>query len=150
MLRQIQFKFFQESEVYVMAVEVTSKSNLLSRTLQGNSIFSGLSGIVFIVAAGPLAAFLGLDAPLVLMIIGVSLLLYAVGLFQTATRKPISRSLALTAIILDVAWVAGSWLLLLTGWLPLTTEGKWAVAIVAEIVSVFAILQYIGLRRMVN
>lgn len=133
-----------------MAVEVTAKSNLLSRTLQGNGIFSGLSGIVFIVAAGPLATFLGLDAPLVLMIIGVSLLLYAVGLFQTAAREPLNRSFVVTTIVLDAAWVAGSWLLLLTGWLPLTTEGKWAVAIVAEIVSVFAILQYIGLRRMVK
>jgi hypothetical protein len=37
--------------------------------------------------------------------------------------------------------------ILFTGWVPLTTEGKWAVGLVAVIVAIFAELQFLGSRR---
>jgi hypothetical protein len=49
---------------------------------------------------------------------------------------------------LDALWVSGSVIILFTDLVPLTTVGYWAVAIVADIVAVLAILQYIGLRRL--
>ena len=125
-----------------------SKTNLLRHALQGNGIFSGVSGLAFILAAKPIAAFLGLDAPLVLAGLGVGLVLYAAGLFREGAREPLNRQFAVVAILLDLAWVVGSAVLLLTNWLPFTTAGSWAVAIVADVVAVFAILQFIGLRRL--
>jgi len=133
-----------------MATQIQSQqtgSSLLRRALQGNAVFSGLSGALFVVAATPLASFLGIDTPLVLMVLGVTLLLYAVALFRQAAQESINRQFTIAAILLDVAWVAGSIVLLLTGWVPFTTGGKWAVAIIADIVAVFAALQYFGLRR---
>jgi hypothetical protein len=119
---------------------------LLRRTLQANGIFSGLSGIRFIADAGPLASFLGLSA-LPLVVIGAVLLLHAAILLVKANREPVDPRLAWYAIIGDVAWVIGSVEILVTGWLPLTPAGWWAVAIVADIVAVFAILQFYELRR---
>jgi hypothetical protein len=55
--------------------------------------------------------------------------------------------MAWAVIELDVLWVIGSLILIFTSLVPLTTSGKWAVAITADIVTVCAILQYIGLRR---
>ena len=52
------------------------------------------------------------------------------------------------AVELDVVWVVGSAVLLVTKALPFTPVGVWAVAIVADIVAIFAIVQYLGLRRM--
>jgi hypothetical protein len=75
------------------------------------------------------------------------LILYAVGLWQIAARDPINRRLALTAAILDASWVIGSLVILLTGWLSLTASGKWGVAIVADLVSIFAGLQFYALRQ---
>lgn len=124
-----------------------TKSNLLSRVLQANGLFSGLSGIMLTFAAGPIATFLGLNSPMILVGIGIALILYAPALFYVAAQTPINRKLVMTAIILDVAWVIGSIDLLVTDWVPLTTVGWWAVAIVADIVAVFAIVQYYALRR---
>jgi hypothetical protein len=120
---------------------------LLRRTLQANGFFSGLSGILLIADAGPLASFLGLASALPLVVIGAVLLLHAAILLVKANREPVDPRLAWYAIIGDVAWVIGSVEILVTGWLPLTPAGWWAVAIVADIVAVFAILQFYELRR---
>ncbi len=53
----------------------------------------------------------------------------------------------MAVIVLDVAWVAGSALILLFDLVPLTTAGRWTIALLAEVVALFAILQTIGLRR---
>jgi hypothetical protein len=44
--------------------------------------------------------------------------------------------------IIDSAWVVGSVILLLSSWIPFTTEGKWAVGVVAVIVAMFASLEF--------
>jgi hypothetical protein len=46
---------------------------------------------------------------------------------------------------MDLAWVIGSYPLLLI--VPLSTGGKWVVGIVAEVVMIFAIAQWVGIRR---
>jgi hypothetical protein len=97
--------------------------------------------------AQPAAVFLGLEPAWVLAVIGVALLFYAAALFQTAAREPLNRQLAVTAIVMDAAWVVGSALILFTNWLPLTTAGWWAVAVVADVVAIFAALQFYGLRQ---
>lgn len=130
------------------AVTQNTRANLLRRALQANGIFSGLSGVVFTLAPGPIAAFLGLNAPLILMGLGVMLILYAISLLWTASQEPINRRSAIIAIDLDVAWVVGSYIILFTNWAPLTNAGWWAVAVVADIVTIFAIVQYVGLRRL--
>jgi hypothetical protein len=101
------------------------------------------------------AAFLGLEnAPIFGMsaatfiaILGVGLLLYAASLTLAAAQPTINLKFALGTVAANVAWVAASVIILLTGALPLTTAGSWAVLIVADIVLVFAIAQYVGLRR---
>ena len=125
----------------------STKSNLLSRVLQANGIFSGLSGMALTFAAGPLASFLGLNSPMILVSIGIVLILYAPTLFYVAAQTPANRKLVMTAIILDVAWAIASIDILVTDWIPLTNAGWWAVAIVADIVAVFAIVQFYALRR---
>jgi hypothetical protein len=55
---------------------------------------------------------------------------------------------AWAVILAEAAWVAGSLALLLSGIAPLTVMGKWLIAILADIVGIFAVLQYIGLQRL--
>jgi hypothetical protein len=47
--------------------------------------------------------------------------------------------------ILDAAWVIGSYPLLFV--VPFSTSGKWIVGIVAEVVMVVALMQWLGIRR---
>lgn len=127
--------------------QVEDRFNTLRRAIQGNGAFSLTSGLVLALGAKPIAAFMGLEATAVFIALGIVLLIYGVDLFWVASKVEIDRRLAWTAVILDIFWVAGSYVLLLAGWLPLTVAGKWTIILLAEVVSIFAIWQYIGLRR---
>ncbi len=120
---------------------------LLRRSLQANALFSGLSGLLFLVAGGPIASFLGGAVPWVISLLGLGLILYAVWLLMIARRPIPDRREVWIAIGLDAAWVLASAGLLIADLTPLTLPGKWAVGIVADLVAVFAVLQYYGLTR---
>ena len=124
---------------------IEDNTNFLRRALQANGTFSAVSGIVLIVAAEPISHLLGLSWPSMLIGIGAVLLVYAAGLFRNAFQQSISHVEVWVAVVLDGAWVVGSGLLILTGMLSVT--GNWLVALVADIVLVFAILQFYGLRK---
>ena len=128
-------------------VQATPKSRLLRQAIRGNGIFSAISGFSLVLAAKPLAAFMGLDWPLALTITGLILLPYAVLLLWATSQPNIDRNLAKTAVFMDALWVMGSVILLLTNWLELSVAGNWTVALLAEVVLTFAILQAVGLRR---
>ena len=119
-------------------------SNLLKNALRGNALFSGTSGLIALLAAQSLAAFTGIEPPIIFVVLGIVLILYAVDLWWIASRETINRRFAWAAIILDVLWVVGSIAILLFGWLPLTVAGSWTIALLAEVVAIFAVLQYIA------
>lgn len=126
------------------------KAQLLRSALLGNSIFCVLSGLDFALFSRPVADFLGLSSPTVILVLGVGLIAYALVVFIQARAQPLSLPFARFAIVADVLWVIGSAALIFTSMVAFTTAGKWAIAIIADIVLVFAILQYIGLRRITN
>ena len=120
---------------------------LLRRTLQANGIFSTVSGLLFTFAAGSVATFLGNIPAWIIMATGIILLAFAADLFYLSLQREINRTFVTAIIASDIIWVVGSAILLFTNWVTLTTPGFWAVAIVADIVAVFAALQWYGLRR---
>jgi len=122
-------------------------ANLIRSAFYGNAAFSGASGLLFLLAANPVSSFLGVTESMVIVIVGVVCLGYAALLFYNASRPVIEPAFALFTVFADSLWVLGSIVLLVAGWLPLTTEGKWAVAIAAMIVDAFAMLQFVGWRR---
>lgn len=136
---------------------VTSKSNLLRNTLRANAIFCAVSGLLFIFAGNGIAEFMGITETSILGLfngdgfitfIGFGLLPYAALLTSIFTKPVISRGWAWFAIEADLAWVVASWIILLTNALNMNSAGNWATLIVADVVTAFAILQYVGLRRM--
>jgi len=46
---------------------------------------------------------------------------------------------------MDAVWVAGSYVLIFI--VPFSVAGKWTIALIAELVLAFAILQCVGIRR---
>ncbi len=127
--------------------EIKDQSSLLKNAVRGNALFSGLSGTVALLGAQSLAIFTGIDLPVVFYVLGIVLIIYAVDLWWVSSREPIDRRFAWAAIILDILWVIGSFAILISGWPVLTIASRWALFFLAEIVGIFAILQYIGLRR---
>jgi len=123
-----------------------SNDRFLRRALQANAAFSTISGLTFIAAARPIAEFIGISPPLILMFVGASLLPFAAGLLASSLRPVPNILEARIAIALDAAWVLGSFILITAG--LFTTGGNWAVAAVADIVLIFALAQYLGLRKL--
>src|SRR6185436_6573077 len=97
-----------------------ASDRLLRRTLWGNAVFSVISGAVLVAFAGPFATW--------------------------ATHEPVSLmglDLARVIFAADIAWVAGSVLVLMlpAAWTGLGIAG---IAVVALIVADIAILEYLG------
>lgn len=132
-------------------VQPADRSRFLRRVLQGNVLFSTASGLLFLFGGETVANFLGFTdttAANILMVLSAGLFLWAGLTLWVSTRTSMHRFQVMAIIEGDLLWVIGSIVLLLGGWLPFSTAGMWAVGIVADIVLVFAILQFFGWRRM--
>lgn len=127
---------------------MSTNSSLLKNALLGNAVFSSLSGLGFVFFSKAIAAFLGISAAWVIIVIGVGLLGYGWQLYRAATASPLDSAFARFAVYADLAWVVLSAVLIFSGMVAFTTAGKWAIAAVADIVLVFAIVQYVGVKRL--
>lgn len=121
---------------------------LLRNTLRVNALFSLLSGVVFVLAAQSMSRWLGLPYPTAFIVVGIGLLPFAFLVYRTFRQAPVNASLAMVIIVMDVGWVVLSWILLGVAWSQLTTVGRWFVVIQADVIALFALLQWIGLRRL--
>lgn len=122
-------------------------SRLLRRALRGNAVFSLLSGGFMLVADGLVAAILGAYTALgPIHFVGINLVLFSGLLFWLGSRDVIPENAALAVVGADLAWVLGSWVAMAGGWV--SGQGWWAVGAVADVVLIFAVVQYLGVRRL--
>ena len=125
----------------------------LRRILLGNAIFSTITGGFFAMFAAGIADWMGLTAelgtkgPAAIFWIGISVLLFAVGIFVNTLRSILNIREAYITAVMDVGWVVGSTALLFGGWINFSSSGWWLIAGIADIVAVFAVLQLYALRK---
>ena len=124
----------------------TEQPSLLRRALLADVVVTGSAGLLLALAAGPLGDLFDLPVPL-LRSAGVFLLPYTAFVAYVATRAGIPRPGAMAIIGLILTWTVASLLLLVTGWVDPSGVGIAFVVAQAAAVSVFAGLQYAGLRR---
>jgi hypothetical protein len=128
-----------------MNESVRDRQGLLRYALVGNATFSTTTGLFIIVAHEWIARLLGLPGGGGLLGLGLGLLVFAATLLINARRPELRLAEAWAVVLMDLAWVAGSYVTLLVA--PFTVEGKWVIAIVADMVLVFAVLQWMGIHR---
>ena len=121
-------------------------SQLLKKTLLANALFSDLCGFMLLLGASTIAPLIGFNSPIILAVIGVGLMGYGAWLFLNARRAVPSLAQAQIAVVADVAWVIGAAVVILLG--VLNTTGNWILAGVTDVVLCFAILQWVGIRRL--
>jgi hypothetical protein len=132
-----------------------SSDRLLRRTLWGNAIFSVVAGAALATFAGPFAEasahapvdVAGLDLAIMFQALGLGVIAFGALCAWVASRGILSSAWARAIFAADVAWVAGSVLVLAlpASW---TVAGVAGIVAVAVIVADFAILEYLGLRRL--
>lgn len=119
----------------------------LSRLLVSNGTFCFTNGVIFTLAANPLADFLD-TLPIMMRILGIGLILYGAFVTYMATRQIITKGFTLFTILADSAWVLLSILLLVLPVFNFATEAKWGIGITAICVDTFATLQFLEWRKM--
>jgi len=131
-----------------MATQTLSvNTSPIQRALQADGILCAVMGAAFTLGADAFSSFMGVESSGLLLAMGLFLLVYGGGLFYMVTYRPIDRRLPMIVIELNIAWVIGSILLLAADPLTMTTEGRWFVLILADVVAGLAIWQFIARRR---
>lgn len=118
---------------------------LLRNALRANGAFSTLSGLAFTLGAGPVAAAIGLGDARLLAGVGLGLLGFAAYLAWVSSRPTIDLSTSMQIVFADLAWVVGTVPLVLLD--VLSRTGTIAAVLIADVVLLFAILQFLGVRR---
>jgi hypothetical protein len=121
-------------------------STFLSRALQADAIFSGISAAGLTLGAGLLAPFLNLPEAL-LRETGLFLIAYAAFVGWLGTRSSLLKALVIFVVVGNAAWTLASITLLFSGAVTPNLLGEVTVVAQAIATGVFAELQYIGLRR---
>lgn len=115
----------------------------LRAALWANAAFSTASGSLALATASDLSQRAGLPSELIWGL-GPALVLFGAGLTVIATRRPIPVTAAATATALDLAWVAGSTLLIVARPVPHPS----IVVVPALVVLTLAVAQLAGLARL--
>lgn len=117
----------------------------LRMILRFNAAFSVVTGSAALVGGGAIARGLGVEAAWLVRLAGGGLLAFAVAVIVIAgsdTDRLVAWSAEVS--VADLAWVAGTLVVVAFGWL--SARGAVAMALVAVLVADFAVLQ-LGARR---
>jgi hypothetical protein len=127
---------------------LTNNSSLLKNALLIDSVVSFISGVAFLLFSRAIASFLGLSASWIILVVGVVAIVYSIEVYLAARAEPVHLGIARFAAYGNLVGALGIAILIFANLVPLTTAGKWTVAIVADAVLVLAIFQQVGLRRL--
>lgn len=122
-------------------------SRPLRSALLANALFSTISGVLMLAMPTRIGAVLGIDAPVVLQLIGLGLLVFAADLFHQLTRSRMATWRALYASAGDFLWVAATLGGLLLFPDVLSETGLRLVTAVAGIVLLFGTWQLWAIDR---
>jgi hypothetical protein len=118
---------------------------LLRRLLRMDSVLVVASGLLSLLAAGPLAAASGINST-ALSVTGLVLLVYGGLLWWETDALPL-RMVGWLNVAAGYLWVAASVLVLVMNWLPLTALGFWSVVVVAVLVDLITTAQAYALVK---
>ncbi|MFN9584515.1 MAG: hypothetical protein ACK561_04840 [Pseudomonadaceae bacterium] len=119
---------------------------MLRNALLLDGLLSGVTGLLLVLAAGWLGAFLELPR-LLLLVAGSALLPFAALLVWVSTRAEISRQALWAGIAVNALWVIDSLLVLVIGWVSPNLFGYAFVIAQALAVALLAELQWFGLKH---
>ncbi|MDH1731717.1 hypothetical protein N5F00_19660 [Pseudomonas chengduensis] len=119
---------------------------MLRNALLLDGLLSGVTGLLLVLAAGWLGAFLELPR-LLLLVAGSALLPFAALLVWLSNRAEISRQAIWAVIAVNALWVIDSLLVLVIGWVSPNLFGYAFVIAQALAVGLLAELQWFGLKH---
>jgi hypothetical protein len=123
-----------------------STDSLLRFALRLDATLTGLGGLVIAAVAGPLASLTGLTATHA-YVLGAAFVLYGAVVYGLAAR-PSLRTVGVGVIAANVVCTVAAVAVVETHVFPLTQAGVIGMLACALYTAVFAVLQYLGVRRL--
>ncbi len=123
-----------------------STDSLLRFAVRLDATLTGLLGLGVAAAADPMARLTGLT-PLQLYVVGAAFVLYGLAVYAAAAL-PDLRLIGLGLVAFNTVGTAGFIAIAEAGAFPLTSAGVVVTLACAVYTAVFAVLQYLGVRRL--
>lgn len=123
-----------------------STDSLLRFALRLDATLSGLAGVGIAAFANPVAELTGIT-PTAGYVLGAAFVAYGVVVYSLAAL-PVLRRAGLAVIAANTAYTLGAILVVAEGVVPLTGAGVAACLGSAAYTAAFAVLQYLGVRRL--
>jgi hypothetical protein len=139
----------QESFMTATTARLLTDSNdsLLRFALRLDATLTGLCGLAVAAFAGPLSSITGLN-PTTEYVLGAACVLYGVVVYSLAAL-PKLRTAGLAVTAANLVCTVGAVLVVVEGIAPLTGFGVAVTLGTGVYTAVFAVLQYLGVRRLV-
>jgi hypothetical protein len=134
-----------QSSSSLLYITKVIRTMTLSNTLRTNAVFTGICGLICVLATSFVVAHAGVPEMLWIQILGFMLLAYVPTLLFAAWRP--ARWLVMTIIILDWGYVFLAIVFFLNHWTLADALGTTMVVGSAAFVALFAILQQRGLPQ---
>ena len=120
------------------------ENRIPQRVFQIDGIFELVAGMGLLVESDLVARWIGLSATLV-VITGLATMFVGVGLFYISMRNT-SRQLLLVVALLNLSWVAFSGIWLALDWNVIANEGRWLIALLADVSLILAVAELYARR----
>ncbi|MXQ07375.1 hypothetical protein GQ651_05900 [Alphaproteobacteria bacterium GH1-50] len=125
-----------------------------ARTFLGlNAAFSLVMGVALTIAPAAAADLFFTETAswqvTVLRLLGIGLILFGADLILMVRDRFLTKGKVMAITVMDVGWVVGSAILLITAGALVTGTGKAVILVVAAFVAIFAAGQYSGARKIV-
>jgi hypothetical protein len=126
---------------------VLDTTDLLRKVLRLNATATAASGAVFLGLGHVLAPIFGLPA-LALQVLGGGFLAFAAHVWHTSRKPALTRADGLYFMAVDIAYVVATVVVMVAFPGLLSTAGRVVFALMADVVAVFAVGEYLGARRL--
>jgi hypothetical protein len=123
-----------------------SADSLLRLAMRADAVLTGLAGVAGIGLASQMSSLSGLSAGTE-RAIGVGFVLYGLVVFGLAALPSVRRA-GVGVVIANIVYTIAAVVVVLAGWLPLTTTGVVLTLASGVYTAIFADLQYVGVRRL--
>lgn len=130
------------------AIHTKPNTSTAQWAVEADGAFCVLTGLLFMLDANGVSQFMGVPSPTTIGVLGAFTVLYGLGLFYDVAKGLVSASVLRALMTLDFVGVAVSVIFLVAFPTALSTEGRWIVLILADVMVAFGIWKVIGLRRM--
>ena len=116
--------------------------------VEADGIFCVLAGALFLLDANGVSQFMGAQSSTVIGVLGGITVLYGLGLLYDVFKGSVNARLLQILMSLDFVGAIATVVFLIAAPTALSTEGRWVVLILADVMAAFGIWKFVGMRRL--